>query len=98
MNEQHADSLQHDLEFMMRKLDETRRELEFEDVVIPYDNGGGQSGIRRNPKFEAYESLLKTYVSALKEYREQAKNKPAREPQLVKFESFAKTMRKTTDA
>ena len=83
---------------MMRKLESTRQELEYEELVIAYDNGGGQTGIRRNPKFDAYEALLKSFVSALKEYREHAKMQPSHEPQLVKFESFAKTMRKSVDA
>ncbi|MBQ9020583.1 MAG: hypothetical protein IJ113_01010 [Eggerthellaceae bacterium] len=92
-----ADSLEADLEFMRCKLEESRRALENADIVIPYDNGGGQMGIRRNPAFDAYEALLKSFVAALKEYREHAKMQPSREPQLVKFDNFAKTMRKSVD-
>lgn len=34
-------------------------------IVIPYDNGGGQKGIRANPAFGEYESLWKTYNSTM---------------------------------
>lgn len=51
--------------FMRVKLVETHHDLEQMDVAIPYDNGGGQTGIRENPQFKAYESLLKSYLMAL---------------------------------
>ena len=51
--------------FMRRKLRETRRGLETQPVVIPYDNGGGQTGIRKNPAFDEYRDLMKAYQSAL---------------------------------
>jgi hypothetical protein len=47
--------------FMHDKLESTRRSLDGEAVVVPYDNGGGQMGIRRNPAFEMYCSLLTQY-------------------------------------
>ena len=48
--------------FMRVKLEESRAEMESASLTIPYDNGGGQSGIRKNPLFEAYEALLKHYL------------------------------------
>lgn len=51
--------------FMRVKLVETHHDLEKMDVAIPYDNGGGQTGIRENPQFKAYEALLKSYLMAL---------------------------------
>lgn len=51
--------------FMRVKLVETHHDLEQMDVAIPYDNGGGQTGIRENPQFKAYEALLKSYLMAL---------------------------------
>lgn len=56
--------------FMRRKLKELRADLAGQDPYIPYDNGGGQTGIRRNPAFDAYESLLKSYTATLRELRE----------------------------
>ena len=49
------------------KLDETRETIKTSKVVIPYDNGGGQKGLRENPLFKGYESLLKAYMSGIKQ-------------------------------
>lgn len=35
------------------------------DIVIPYDNGGDQKGIRQNPCYQAYESLWKAYMAGM---------------------------------
>ena len=53
--------------FMRRKLAETRRGIRREQVVIPYDNGGGQAGIRENPAFKGYHALLASYRKSLEE-------------------------------
>lgn len=53
--------------FMHGKLIETRRGLVKQSLVIPYDNGGGQTGIRENPAFKAYQTLLASYRKALEE-------------------------------
>ena len=52
--------------YMRIKLDETRKIIGKTDVVIPYDNGGGQAGIRENPIFKGYEGLFKSYMAGLK--------------------------------
>ena len=51
--------------YMKVKLEETREAIKTSKVCIPYDNGGGQSGIRENPLYKGYESLFKTYISGL---------------------------------
>ena len=56
--------------FMAKKLEETRIKLEDEPLVVPYDNGGGQKGIRENPQFVAYEHLLATYNKSLRQLSE----------------------------
>ena len=56
--------------FMEEKLDETRARIAGMPTVIEYDNGGGQCGIRVNPEYQAYESLLKSYCSTLKSFEE----------------------------
>lgn len=56
--------------FMEYKLDETRFRIADMPTAIEYDNGGGQSGIRINPEYQAYEALLKSYCSTLKSFEE----------------------------
>lgn len=53
--------------FMHDKLIETRKGLKNQALVIPYDNGGGQTGIRENPAFKAYQTMLASYRKALEE-------------------------------
>ena len=54
--------------WMRTKLDEARTELQDDKICIPYDNGGGQEGIRENPLFKGYENLFKSYMSAYEKY------------------------------
>ncbi len=56
--------------FIAEKLEESRQRLKDEPLVIAYDNGGGQSGIRENPHFTAYEHLLASYNKALRQLTE----------------------------
>lgn len=51
--------------FMKTKLDDTREKIAGSSVVIPYDNGGGQTGIRENPLYKGYESLWKSYLNGM---------------------------------
>lgn len=51
--------------WMKVKLDDARQAIKNSSVVIPYDNGGGQKGLRENPLFKGYESLWKSYVSGM---------------------------------
>lgn len=44
------------------KLDEAREQLKDADLTCPYENGGGQSGIRENPLFKAYINLWRAYM------------------------------------
>lgn len=41
------------------------KKMEHEDLIIDYDNGGGQAGVRENPYYPAYERLLSSYVKTL---------------------------------
>jgi len=36
-----------------------------EKLIIEYDNGGGQMGVRENPFYPAYEKLLASYTRTL---------------------------------
>ena len=52
--------------WMKAKLDDAQRAIKDSSVCIPYDNGGGQKGIRENPLFKGYESLFKSYMAGMK--------------------------------
>ncbi len=56
--------------FMAQKLEEARHTLEDQPLIIEYDNGGGQCGIRENPFFTAYERLLTSYNKSLRQLTE----------------------------
>lgn len=53
--------------FMRMKLEEAKNLLDRSSIVISYDNGGGQKGIRENPIFKGYESLWKSYMQGMKQ-------------------------------
>lgn len=53
--------------WMEVKLAEARAMIGDSSLVVGYDNGGGQKGIRRNPAFDAYNALLSSYTKALKQ-------------------------------
>ena len=65
--------------FMSKKLKESKAGLRDQAIVIPYDNGGGQTGIRENPAFTAYEKLLATYTKSLTALRDVIGNDAPRE-------------------
>lgn len=51
--------------WMKAKLDDAREAIKNSQIVISYDNGGGQKGIRENPLFKGYESLWKSYMTGM---------------------------------
>lgn len=51
--------------WMKAKLDDAREAIKHSSVVISYDNGGGQKGIRENPLFKGYEALWKSYIQGM---------------------------------
>ena len=51
--------------WMRAKLDDSRQLIKNSNIVVPYDNGGGQKGIRENPAFKGYESLWKAYMQGM---------------------------------
>ena len=53
--------------WMEAKLAEARNAIGKSSVAIPYDNGGGQRGIRKNPAFDGYNALMAQYTRALKQ-------------------------------
>lgn len=68
VSKERVDALQDvitNVEWMREKLDDARAKIAGSSVAIPYDNGGGQTGIRENPLFKGYSSLWKSYISGL---------------------------------
>jgi hypothetical protein len=59
------DVLKKQLRLMADRLIEEGKRIPDEPLVIEYDNGGGQSGIRENPFYPAYEKLLTSYSKTL---------------------------------
>lgn len=53
--------------WMMVKLNDARALIRGSNIAIPYDNGGGQTGIRENPMFRGYEALWKSYMAGMKQ-------------------------------
>lgn len=51
--------------WMKAKLDDARAAIKNSNIVISYDNGGGQKGIRENPLFKGYESLWRSYMAGM---------------------------------
>jgi hypothetical protein len=51
--------------WMKAKLDDAREAIKNSNIVISYDNGGGQKGIRENPLFKGYESLWRSYMAGM---------------------------------
>lgn len=66
----YATELAENVFFQCAKLVETRKGLTKQAVVIAYDNGGGQKGIRKNPAFEAYNQLMANYRKSLQQLTE----------------------------
>lgn len=64
-------------DFLRSKLEESRKKLAKQPLVVEYDNGGGQKGTRENPEYVAYEKLLKSYHATLRAISSQTGGKPS---------------------
>ena len=82
--------------WMKVKLDEARDAIKTSNVVIPYDNGGGQKGLRENPLFKGYESLFKSYMSGMKQILDTLPKQAAeiREAEIEKPQTMLELVRK----
>ncbi len=56
------------LAFQRAKLEEARAQMLEADIVVHYDNGGGQEGERENPIFKAYINLFRAYMVGLEKF------------------------------
>lgn len=52
--------------WLEQKMDQGRSLIASSAIVIPYDNGGGQKGVRKNPAFEAIHRMTASYNACLK--------------------------------
>lgn len=51
--------------WMKIQLDDARDQIRDGELVVEYDNGGGQKGIRENPYFKGYENLWRSYMAGM---------------------------------
>lgn len=51
--------------WMKAKLDDAREQIRGSSIAIPYNNGGGQKGLRENPLFKGYENLWRCYIAGM---------------------------------
>ena len=68
ISQRRMDALQPVIEntaWMKAKLDDARAAIKTAQIVVTYNNGGGQKGIRENPLFKGYESLWKSYMTGM---------------------------------
>lgn len=89
-----TESLRSHLDFMRGKLEESRIVLENLPIAYTRTSTQGEQVLKRNAAFTAYEELLAAYCRTLREYREAVKDAPPEQTGLLKFEQFAKSMRK----
>ena len=62
-----AQELAENVMWMADKLKDAREIIGKSSVAIPYNNGGGQRGIRKNPAFDGYNALMSSYTKALRQ-------------------------------
>lgn len=48
--------------WMAVKLEDVMEEVQEGSLLVEYDNGGGQTGLRENPLIRGYENLWKSYM------------------------------------
>lgn len=80
------------------KLDDVRQEIGVDNVAIPYDNGGGQCGIRENPLFKGYESLWKAYLAGMNKILEYLPSSVVEEEEEKKPQSVLQLVRSRHNA
>lgn len=61
-------SIIYNLAWQRAKLDQAREQMQEENLVCIYDNGGGQTGERENPIFKAYINLFRAYMVGMEKY------------------------------
>lgn len=52
--------------FLEDRLFNARIDMAEEPLVVEYDNGGGQHGVRKNPAYDVYAKLYSSYIAGVK--------------------------------
>lgn len=52
--------------FLEDRLYNARIDMAEEPLVVAYDNGGGQQGVRKNPAYEVYTKLYSSYIAGVR--------------------------------
>lgn len=78
-----AGQLEDEVNWIAERLLQARELIGSAPIVIEYDNGGGQKGIRKNPAYTAYEALMKTFIRASRALDEILADKDANRPAAV---------------
>ena len=60
-----AAELEAEVTWQAARLAEARALIKNAPIIISYDNGGGQKGIRKNPAYEAYAQLFASFVKGM---------------------------------
>ena len=60
-----AAELEAEVTWQAARLAEARALIKNAPIVIAYDNGGGQKGVRKNPAYEAYSQLFASFVKGM---------------------------------
>ena len=53
--------------FMSVTLQKLQEDIAENGAVMPYDNGGGQTGVRKNPSAELYTVMSKNYAAVIRQ-------------------------------
>lgn len=98
--ERQAAELTEQLLFLEKKLKETRRALSNATLVIEYYDSQGQRRTKANPAFDAYNSLLNSFIKALGELRALLNVQKTEKPKgtLARFDVLAGSGRLKKDA
>lgn len=88
-----AAELVEQLDFLTRKLEASRAMLEDMPLVFMAKNSQGSQVPKRNPAFEEYAQLMRTFLKALSELRDILGKQAAAQPKMLKFEKYAKTIK-----
>ncbi len=65
MAKKEKEILKEQLNLIAERLMIEGKRIKDEDLIVGYDNGGGQSGTRENPFYPAYEKLLSSFTKTL---------------------------------
>lgn len=61
----YAETLEREVAWMAQRLEQSRAVIADSSILIAYDNGGGQKGVRKNPGYEAYAQLFNAFVRGM---------------------------------